>query len=44
MALVPLSYNLRSLRVRKSSTLLTVISVGATVAIFAGVLSMQHGF
>ena len=44
MALVPLSYNLRSLRVRKSSTLLTVISVGATVAIFAGVLSLQQGF
>lgn len=44
MALVPLSYNLRSLRVRKSSTLLTVVSVGATVAIFAGVLSLQQGF
>ena len=44
MALVPLSYNLRSLRVRKSSTLLTIISVGATVAIFAGVLSLQQGF
>ena len=44
MALVPLSYNLRSLRVRKSATLLTVISVGATVAIFAGVLALQQGF
>ena len=44
MALVPLSYNLRSLRVRKSSTLLTIISVGATVAIFAGVLALQQGF
>ncbi len=44
MALVPLSYNLRSLWVRKSATLLTVISVGATVAIFAGVLALQQGF
>jgi len=44
VALVPLSYNLRSLRVRKSATLLTVISVGATVAIFAGVLALQQGF
>jgi putative ABC transport system permease protein len=44
MALVPFSYNLRSLRVRKSATLLTVISVGATVAIFAGVLALQQGF
>ena len=29
---------------RKSSTLLTIISVGATVAIFAGVLALQQGF
>jgi len=44
MALVPLSYNLRSLRVRKSATMLTIVSVGATVAIFAGVLALQQGF
>ncbi len=42
--LVPLSYNLRSLFVRKSATLLTVISVGATVAVIAGVLALQQGF
>lgn len=44
MARVPISYNLRSLFVRKSSTALTVISIGATVAVLAGVLSLQQGF
>ncbi|MFT4543531.1 MAG: putative ABC transport system permease protein [Planctomycetota bacterium] len=44
MANVPLTYNLRSLWVRKSSTLLTVISIGATVAVLAGVLALQKGF
>jgi putative ABC transport system permease protein len=42
--LVPLSYNLRSLFVRKSATLLTVFGIGATVAIVAGILALQHGF
>lgn len=42
--LVPLSYNLRSLFVRRSATLLTVLSVGATVAVVAGVLALQQGF
>lgn len=42
--LVPLSYNLRSLLVRKSSTLLTVLGLGATVAIVASVLALQQGF
>lgn len=42
--LVPLSYNLRSLFVRRSATLLTVISIGATVAVMAGVLALQQGF
>lgn len=42
--LVPLSYNLRSLWVRKSATFLTVISIGATVAVIAGVLALQQGF
>jgi putative ABC transport system permease protein len=42
--LVPLSYNLRSLFVRKSSTLLTVLGIGATVAIVSGVLALQQGF
>ena len=44
MALVPLSYTLRSLFVRKSSTFLTVASIGATVAVLAGMLSLQQGF
>jgi putative ABC transport system permease protein len=41
---VPISYNLRSLFVRKSATLLTVLGVGATVAIVSGVLAFQQGF
>ncbi|TAJ11208.1 MAG: FtsX-like permease family protein [Planctomycetota bacterium] len=44
MAVVPLEYNLRSLFVRRSSTLLTVIGIGATVAVLAGVLALQQGF
>jgi putative ABC transport system permease protein len=42
--LVPISYNLRSLFVRRSSTLLTVLGIGATVATVAGVLALQQGF
>ncbi len=42
--LVPLSYNVRSLFVRKSATLLTVLGIGATVAIVSGVLALQQGF
>jgi putative ABC transport system permease protein len=41
---VPLSYNLRSLLVRRSATLLTVIGIGATVTVLAGVLSLRQGF
>jgi putative ABC transport system permease protein len=44
MKLVPLDYNLRSLFVRRSATILTVISVGATVAVLCGVLALQQGF
>jgi putative ABC transport system permease protein len=44
MALVPLSYNIRSLWVRWSATLLTVFGIGATVAVLAGVLALQQGF
>jgi putative ABC transport system permease protein len=40
----PLGYNLRSLWVRKSSTLLTVVGIGATVAVLAGILALQQGF
>ncbi len=44
MALVPFSYNIRSLLVRRSATLLTVLGIGATVAVLAGVLALQQGF
>ncbi len=42
--LIPSSYTLRSLFVRKSSTLLTIFGVGATVAVLAGVLALRAGF
>ncbi len=42
--LVPFSYNLRSLFVRKSATLLTVLGIGATVAIVSGVTALRQGF
>lgn len=42
--LVPFSYNLRSIFVRRSSTLLTIFGIGATVATVAGVLALQQGF
>ncbi len=44
MKLVPLSYSLRSLWVRRSATLLTVFSIGATVAMLASILALQQGF
>jgi len=42
--LVPLSYNLRSLWVRRSATLLTVLGIASTVAVVSGVLALQQGF
>ncbi|MBK6941929.1 MAG: ABC transporter permease [Planctomycetes bacterium] len=44
MALVPLNYNLRSLIQRRTSTFLTALALGATVATVAGVLALQQGF
>lgn len=44
MALVPLRYNLRNLFARKGSTALTTLSIAATVAVLAGMLSLQQGF
>lgn len=44
MKLVPLTYNLRSLWVRRSATFLTVLGIGATVAVLCGVLALQQGF
>jgi putative ABC transport system permease protein len=42
--LLPASYALRNLFVRKSATLLTVLGVAATVAAVSGVLALQQGF
>lgn len=44
MKFIPLSYNLRSLIVRRGPTLLTVLGIAATVATVAGVLALQQGF
>jgi putative ABC transport system permease protein len=42
--LVPITYSLRSLWVRRTATLLTVLGMGATVAIVAAVLALRQGF
>src|SRR5260221_5821656 len=42
--LVPISYSLRSLFVRRSATLLTMLGIGATVAIVSGIIALQQGF
>ena len=44
MRLVPFTYNLRSLIVRKAATTLTLLGIAATVATVAGVLALQQGF
>ncbi|MBM4063720.1 MAG: ABC transporter permease [Planctomycetes bacterium] len=44
MALVPFQYATRSLWQRRSATLLTMLSIGATVAVLAGMLCLQQGF
>lgn len=44
MALVPVGYSVRSLLTRRSSTLLTICAIGATVAVLAGMLSLGAGF
>lgn len=44
MALVPFTYNLRSLFVRRSATVLTILGIGATVAVLSSVLALQQGF
>ncbi len=42
--MIPLSYTLRSLFIRRAATLLSIVGIGLTVAIFAGVLALQQGF
>lgn len=44
MAGVPFAYNVRGLVVRRMSTALTVLGIAATVAVLAGLLSLQRGF
>lgn len=44
MAMLPFSYNTRSLFVRRSATILTIVGIGSTVAVLAGILSLQQGF
>lgn len=44
MKLVPITYNLRSLLVRRGPTVLTILGIAATVATVAGVLALQQGF
>src|SRR2546422_4881619 len=40
---IPIRYNLRSLIVRRVGTLMTVLGVALTVAVFVSVLAMVHG-
>jgi ABC-type lipoprotein release transport system permease subunit len=42
--MLPFSYNTRSLFVRRSATILTIVGIGSTVAVLAGILSLQQGF
>jgi putative ABC transport system permease protein len=41
--LIPIRYNLRSLIVRRVGTIMTVLGVSLTVAVFISVLAMIHG-
>jgi putative ABC transport system permease protein len=41
--MIPVKYNLRSLIVRRTGTIMTVLGVGLTVAVFVSVLAMVHG-
>jgi putative ABC transport system permease protein len=41
---VPIHYTIRSLFVRRSATVLTLLGLGATVAVLAGVLALRQGF
>jgi putative ABC transport system permease protein len=40
---IPLSYNLRNLAVRRTTTLMTALGVGLTVAVLLSVLALQAG-
>ena len=41
---IPLTYNLRSLRVRWASTVVAVLGIAGTVGVFVAMLSLAKGF
>jgi len=41
--MIPVRYNLRSIIVRRVGTLMTILGVGLTVAVFVSILAMVHG-
>ena len=41
---IPLTYNLRSLRVRWASTIVAVLGIAGTVGVFVAMLSLANGF
>jgi putative ABC transport system permease protein len=41
---IPLTYNLRSLRARWTSTVVAVLGIAGTVGVFVGMLSLARGF
>jgi putative ABC transport system permease protein len=40
---IPLSYNLRNLRVRYTTTIMTALGIGLTVAVLLGILALVNG-
>ena len=41
--MIPIKYNLRSLGVRRVGTIMTILGVAMTVAVFVSILAMVHG-
>ncbi len=41
---IPVSYNVRSLAVRWSSTIVAIVGIAGTVGVFVAVLALAHGF
>lgn len=44
MTKIPISYNIRSLKERKASTIVAVLCIAGVVAVFVAVMSMANGF
>ena len=40
---IPISYNLRNLRVRKTTTAMTALGIALTVAVLSGILALVNG-